>query len=60
MKNLLYILASVIVCVVIFVVMEALFNGDWAPYIALTIFAGVIIGLLLRIQNKLTQKGKNN
>ncbi|MDP9575153.1 hypothetical protein COD13_18525 [Priestia megaterium] len=60
MKNLLYILASVIVCVVIFVVMEALFNGDWTPYIALTISAGVIIGLLLRIQNKLTQKGKNN
>ncbi|CAI8811107.1 LapA family protein [Priestia megaterium] len=51
MKNLLYILASVIVCVVIFVVMEALFNGDWTPYIALTIFAGVIIGLLLRIQH---------
>jgi hypothetical protein len=31
--------------------MEALFNGDWTPYIALTIFAGVIIGLLLRIQH---------
>ncbi len=60
MKNLLYILASVIVCVVIFVVMEALFNGDWTPYIALTIFAGVIIGLLCAFKTKLTQKGKNN
>jgi len=60
MKNLLYILASVIVCVVIFVVMEALFNGDWTPYIALTIFAGAIIGLLLRIQSILTQKVKDN
>ncbi len=60
MKNLLYILASVIVCVIIFVVMEALFNGDWTPYIALTIFAGAIIGLLLRIQNMLTQKEKGN
>ncbi|GAB1769058.1 hypothetical protein ABE036_18145 [Priestia aryabhattai] len=60
MKNLLYILASVIVCVIIFVVMEALFNGDWTPYVALTIFAGAIIGLLLRIQNMLTQKEKGN
>lgn len=59
MKNVLYILLSIIVCLVIFVVMEAVFNGEWTPYITLTIFAGIIIGLLLRIQNMIAQKMKS-
>ncbi|XIH57172.1 hypothetical protein C1N61_30505 (plasmid) [Priestia aryabhattai] len=59
MKNVLYILLSIIVCLVIFVVMEAVFNGEWTPYITLTIFAGIIIGLLLRIQNMIGQKMKS-
>lgn len=59
MKNVLYILLSIIVCLVIFVVMGAVFNGDWAPYITLTIFAGIIIGLLLCIQNMIAQKMKS-
>jgi len=44
---------------VIFVVMGAVFNGDWTPYITLTIFAGIIIGLLLRIENMIAQKVKS-
>ncbi|XIH00289.1 hypothetical protein C1N89_28300 (plasmid) [Priestia aryabhattai] len=59
MKNVLYILLSIIVCLEIFVVMEAVFNGEWTPYITLTIFAGIIIGLLLRIQNIIGQKMKS-
>ena len=59
MQNVLYILLSIIVCLVIFVVMGAVFNGDWTPYITLTIFAGIIIGLLLRIENMIAQKVKS-
>ncbi|MBW0933698.1 hypothetical protein [Priestia megaterium] len=59
MQNVLYILLSIIVCLVIFVVVGAVFNGDWTPYITLTIFAGIIIGLLLRIQNMIAQKMEN-
>ncbi|WP_180896803.1 hypothetical protein [Priestia megaterium] len=59
MKNVLYILLSIIVCLVIFVAMGAVFNGEWTPYITLTIFAGIIIGLLLRIENMIAQKVKS-
>jgi uncharacterized protein YneF (UPF0154 family) len=59
MKNVLYILLSIIVCLVIFVVMGPVFNGEWTPYITLTIFAGIIIGLLLRIENMIAQKVKS-
>ncbi len=37
----------------------AVFNGEWTPYITLTIFAGIIIGLLLRIENMIAQKVKS-
>ncbi|MCM3216665.1 hypothetical protein ABER75_11150 [Niallia taxi] len=53
------IIMSIIASILFFILVFSIFNGDLTPYFLFVVFAGVIIGLLISIYNKLNKIEKN-